>query len=246
MRVLLIEPNPTVAIGLSHFLRLNGAVIDHVTDGEDGLEIARRYDYDVILLDLLQNDAEGYDVLRKLRTARIEAPVIIMSGLTRPQAKVKAFSCGADDFVSKPFDTTELLARMQAVIRRSKGFAQPMLWIGPVQLKLNSREVLVHGAPVHLTAKEYAIFELLVLRRGMVLTKETFLGHLYGGLDEPEAKIIDVFVCKLRRKLADAGAPSVIGTVWGRGYMVRDTAPAHNLAKDTVAPAPAALERTAA
>ena len=148
--------------------------------------------------------------------------MIILSGLTRPQAKVKAFGVGADDFISKPFDGTELLARMQAIVRRSKGYCQPTLRIGPVQLNLDSREVLVSGQPVHLTGKEYAILELLVLRKGMVLTKEAFLNHLYGGMDEPEMKIIDVFICKLRKKLALAGADNVIGTLWGRGYMVRD------------------------
>ena len=165
---------------------------------------------------------DGYEVVRRMRSSRIEAPVIILSGLTRPQAKVKAFGVGADDFISKPFDGTELLARMQAIVRRSKGYCQPTLRIGPVQLNLDSREVLVSGQPVHLTGKEYAILELLVLRKGMVLTKEAFLNHLYGGMDEPEMKIIDVFICKLRKKLALAGADNVIGTLWGRGYMVRD------------------------
>jgi two-component system cell cycle response regulator CtrA len=165
---------------------------------------------------------DGYEVVRRMRSSRVEAPVIILSGLTRPQAKVKAFSVGADDFISKPFDGTELLARMQAIVRRSKGYSQPTLRVGPVQLNLDSREVLVSGRPVHLTGKEYAILELLVLRKGMVLTKEAFLNHLYGGMDEPEMKIIDVFICKLRKKLAIAGAGDMIGTVWGRGYMVRD------------------------
>ena len=221
MRVLMVEADATAALGVTRFLKMSGTIVDHVTQGEDAVDLAKRYDYDIVLLDLLLADVEGYEVLRRLRNARIDAPVIVMSALTQPQAKIKAFSCGADDFISKPFDTAELLARMQAIVRRSKGFAQPTLWIGPVELKLNLREVSVHGKPLHLTAKEYAILELLVLRRGMVLTKEAFLGHLYGGLDEPEAKIIDVFVCKLRKKLADAGAPSVIGTVWGRGYTVR-------------------------
>ncbi len=130
---------------------------------------------------------------------------------------------GADDFISKPFDKAELVARMQAVVRRSKGYSQPTLRVGSLQLNLDSREVLVDGKPVHLTGKEYSILELLVLRKGMVLTKEAFLNHLYGGMDEPEMKIIDVFICKLRKKLALAGAGQLIGTVWGRGYMMRDT-----------------------
>ncbi len=226
MRVLMVEADATAALGLARFLKLSDVIVDHVTHGDEAVDLAKRYDYDIILLDLVLPDNDGCDVLRRFRNARVDSPVIVMSALTRPEAKVKAFTCGADDFISKPFDTAELLARMQAIIRRSKGFAQPTLWIGPVELKLDLREVSVNGNPVHLTAKEYAILELLVLRRGMVLTKEAFLGHLYGGMDEPEAKIIDVFVCKLRKKLADAGAPSVIGTVWGRGYTVRDAAAA--------------------
>jgi two-component system cell cycle response regulator CtrA len=141
-----------------------------------------------------------------------------------PQARVKALSLGADDFIIKPYDKAELLARMQAIVRRSKGFSQPTVRMGRLELNLESREVSVDGRDVHLTGKEYSILELLVLRKGMVLTKEAFLNHLYGGMDEPEVKIIDVFVCKLRKKLARAGADGIIGTIWGRGYMIREAA----------------------
>ncbi len=222
MRVLLVQDELVTARGVMQMLKANGGIVDHIDTGEEALELVRHYDYDIILLDLMLPDMDGYEVVRRMRSSRIEAPVIILSGLTRPQAKVKAFGVGADDFITKPFDATELLARMQAIVRRSKGYSQPTLRVGPVQLNLDSREVLVSGRPVHLTGKEYAILELLVLRKGMVLTKEAFLNHLYGGMDEPEMKIIDVFICKLRKKLAIAGAGDVIGTVWGRGYMVRD------------------------
>jgi two-component system cell cycle response regulator CtrA len=167
-------------------------------------------------------DMEGYEVVRRLRSARIETPVLILSGLTRPQAKVRGFGMGADDYITKPFDQQELIARIQAIVRRAKGFSQPTLTVGPLTLNLGSREVLVEGRNVHLTGKEYAVLELLTLRKGVVLTKEAFLNHLYGGMDEPEVKIIDVFICKLRKKLAQAGASDLIGTVWGRGYVLRD------------------------
>jgi two-component system cell cycle response regulator CtrA len=203
-------------------LKAAGAVVDHSDTGEEALELSRHYEYDIVLLDLILPDIEGFEVVRRLRIARNDTPVLILSGLTRPQAKVKGLGLGADDFITKPFDKAELLARMQAVVRRSKGFSQPTLRIGSVELNLDSREVWVDGKQVHLTGKEYSILELLVLRKGMVLTKEAFLNHLYGGLDEPEVKIIDVFVCKLRKKLAQAGADNMIGTVWGRGYMVRE------------------------
>ena len=224
MRVLIAEDDALSNRALAQLLRSNGVIVDQTDTGAEALELARHYDYDVVLLDLVLPDMEGYDVVRRMRSARIDTPVIIQSTLVRPQARVKAFGMGADDFITKPFDHAELFARIQAIVRRSKGYSQPTLRCGPLQLNLDSREVLVSGQPVHLTGKEYAILELLVLRKGMVLTKEVFLNHLYGGMDEPEMKIIDVFICKLRKKLADGGAPNVIGTVWGRGYMVRDAA----------------------
>lgn len=225
MRVLLVEDDLTAARGVSLMLKAVGAVIDHSESGEEALELLRHYDYDVVLLDLVLPDIEGYEVVRRMRIARNDTPVLILSGMTRPQAKVKGLGMGADDFITKPFDKAELLARMQAVVRRSKGFSQPTVRIGTVELNLDSREVTVDGGEVHLTGKEYSILELLVLRKGMVLTKEAFLNHLYGGMDEPEIKIIDVFVCKLRKKLAAAGADNLIGTVWGRGYMIREALP---------------------
>ncbi len=203
-------------------LRSGGLIVDTTDTGEEALELVKHYDYDIVVLDLMLPDMEGYEVVRRMRSARMETPVLILSGLSRPGAKVKGFGMGADDFISKPFDKAELVARMQAVVRRSKGYSQPTLRVGPLQLNLDSREVMVNNSPVHLTGKEYSILELLVLRKGMVLTKEAFLNHLYGGMDEPEMKIIDVFICKLRKKLAQAGAGSLIGTVWGRGYMMRD------------------------
>ncbi len=224
MRVLLVEDDLVAARGIALMLKSGGAIVDTSDTGEEALELTRHYDYDIVILDLMLPDMEGYEVVRRMRANRQETPILILSGLSRPQAKVKAFAMGADDFITKPFDKTELVARMQAVVRRSKGYSQPTLRIGAMQLNLDSREVLVNNEPVHLTGKEYAILELLVLRKGMVLTKEAFLNHLYGGMDEPEMKIIDVFICKLRKKLTQAGADNLIGTVWGRGYMMRDVA----------------------
>ena len=225
MRVLLAASDIRTMPGITTMLRAMGMVVDPVETGEESLELARRYDYDIVLLDLELRDMEGYDVVRRMRAGRIGTPVLILSGAPSPGASVKAFALGADDFVTKPFDQAELAARMQAVVRRSKGYSRSSLQVGPLLLDLDSREVTVDGRPVHLTGKEYAILELLVLRKGIALSKETFLNHLYGGMDEPEMKIIDVFICKLRRKLAQAGADGLIGTVWGRGYMIRGAAP---------------------
>jgi two-component system, cell cycle response regulator CtrA len=225
MRVLFIEDDLFFASEVSRWLKSAGAVVDHVEAGEDGLDLVRYYDYDIIILDLMLRDIEGYLVVRKMRAAGVDTPIMILSALSRPHATVKGLSLGADDFVSKPCDKAELVARVQAVVRRSKGFSQPALRVGPLTLNLDSRDVMVGGSPVHLTGKEYSILELLVLRKGMVLTKEIFLNHLYGGLDEPDMKIIDVFICKLRKKLAKAGAGNLIGTIWGRGYIIREPLP---------------------
>ncbi|MCB4821821.1 response regulator transcription factor CtrA [Roseicella aerolata] len=222
MRALLVEDDLTASRGIVAMLKAAAMIVDAVDTGEEALELARLYDYDVVVLDLVLPDMEGYEVVRRLRAARVETPVLILSGLARPQAKVKGFGLGADDFITKPFDREELVARIQAVVRRAKGFSQPRLTVGPLTLNLGSREVTVDGKPVHLTGKEYAILELLTLRKGVVMTKEAFLNHLYGGMDEPEVKIIDVFICKLRKKLAQAGAGNLIATVWGRGYVLRE------------------------
>jgi two-component system cell cycle response regulator CtrA len=227
MRVLLTIRRGDATPGIAPMLTALGMVVDRAATGEESLELARHYDYDIVLLDLELPDMEGFDVLRRMRAGRIDTPVLILSGLSRPGASVRAFVLGADDFMTRPFDQAELAARMQAVVRRSKGFSQSRLQVGTVLLNLDSREVTVDGRPVHLTGKEYAILELLMMRKGMALSKETFLSHLYGGMDEPEMKIIDVFVCKLRKKLAQAGVDGLIGTVWGRGYIMRDAAPAN-------------------
>jgi len=222
MRILLVEDDLVTAASSIQVVRAAGFTVDHVVSGQEAIEMLRHYDYDVAVLELMLPDIEGYEVVRRIRAARIKTPVVVLSGLSRPQAKVRAFSVGADDYVTKPYDSSELIARMRAILRRSKGFSESVLRVGALELSLETRDVTVGDRAVHLTGKEYAILELLVLRKGMVLTKDAFLNHLYGGMDEPEMKIIDVFICKLRRKLQAAGAQNIIATVWGRGYMLRD------------------------
>jgi two-component system, cell cycle response regulator CtrA len=208
MGVLLVEDDLTAARGVSLMLKSAGAVVEHPETGVEAVE--------------LLPDIEGYEVIRRIRLSLNDTPVLILLGMSRPQAKVKGFGLGADDFITKPFDRSELLARMQAIIRRDKGFSHSILRVGLVELNLDSRGVTVAGQDVHVTSKEYSILELLVLRKGMVLTKQAFVNHLHGGMDEPEGKIIDVFICKLRKKLTLAGAVDLIGTVWGRGYTIRE------------------------
>jgi two-component system cell cycle response regulator CtrA len=243
MRALLVEDDITTASGITLMLKSGGAVVDAADTGEEALELVRHYDYDIVVLDLLLPDMDGYDVVRRMRAARNGVPVLILSGLSSPQAKVKGLGAGADDYITKPYDKAELLARVHAVVRRSKGFSQPSLRVGDLQLNQDSHDVIVADKPVQLTGKEFAILELMVLRKGMVLTKEAFLNHLYGGMDEPDMKIIDVFICKLRKKLAQCGAGQLIETVWGRGYMIREpqTEPPFRTAGTAAAAAPSPL-----
>lgn len=226
MRVLLVEDDPTTSRSIE--LMLSQANLNvYATDlGEEGVDLAKLYDYDLILLDLNLPDMDGHDVLRQLRMARVETPILILTGTDDTESKIKGFGFGADDYLTKPFHRDELVARIHAIIRRSKGHAQSLIQTGKVTVNLDAKTVEADGQAVHLTGKEYQMLELLSLRKGTTLTKEMFLNHLYGGMDEPELKIIDVFICKLRKKLAQAtDGDNYIETVWGRGYVLRDPIP---------------------
>ena len=223
MRVLLVEDDPTTQRSIE--LMLTHANLNvYCTDiGEEAIDLAKLYDYDLILLDLNLPDMAGHEVLRQLRAARVETQILILTGDDDTESKIKGFGNGADDYLTKPFHREELVARIHAIIRRSQGHSQSIIRTGRVDVNLDAKTVEVDGRAVHLTGKEYQMFELLSLRKGTTLTKEMFLNHLYGGMDEPELKIIDVFICKLRKKLAEAtGGENYIETVWGRGYVLRD------------------------
>jgi two-component system cell cycle response regulator CtrA len=201
MRVLLIEDDMATAQGIELMLKTEGFNVYTTDLGEEGVDLGKLYDYDIILLDLNLPDMPGFDVLKTLRMAKVQTPVFILSGTSDIDSKVRGLGTGADDFMTKPFHKDELVARIHAVVRRSKGHSQSII------------------------TTEYQMLELLSLRKGTTLTKEMFLNHLYGGMDEPELKIIDVFICKLRKKLAAATeGEHYIETVWGRGYVLRDPA----------------------
>ncbi len=223
MRILLVEDDPTTSKSIEMMLQ-NANLNVYATDlGEEGIDLAKLYDYDLILLDLNLPDMNGHDVLRQLRLATVETPILILAGDDDTESTLKGFGFGADDYMTKPFHRQELIARIHAIVRRSKGHAQSVIATGKFTVNLDAKTVEVDGKPVHLTGKEYQMLELLSLRKGTTLTKEMFLNHLYGGMDEPELKIIDVFICKLRKKLSEAtGGENYIETVWGRGYVLRD------------------------
>ena len=223
MRVLLVEDDPTTSRSIELMLTHSNFNVFCTDLGEDAVELSKIYDYDLILLDLNLPDLGGLDVLRQIRLARVETPVLVLTGETDTDMKLRSFGGGADDYLTKPFHREELVARIHAIIRRSQGHAQSVIRTGEITVNMDAKTVEVNGALVHLTGKEYQMFELLSLRKGTTLTKEMFLNHLYGGMDEPELKIIDVFICKLRKKLAEAtGGQNYIETVWGRGYVLRD------------------------
>src|ERR1700746_2217312 len=219
MRVLLIEDDSATAQSIELMLQSEGFNVYTTDLGEEGVDLGKLYDYDIILLDLNLPDMSGYEVLKTLRVAKVSTPVLILSGLAGIEDKVRGLGFGADDYITKPFHKDELLARIHAIVRRSKVYAQPVINTDDLCVNLDSKTVEVNGARVHVTGKEYQMLELLALRKGTTLTKEMFLSHLYGGMGEPEMKIVDVFICKLRKKLASAsGGKHYIETIWGRGY----------------------------
>jgi two-component system cell cycle response regulator CtrA len=223
MRVLLIEDDRSIALSIELMLRSESFNVFTTSLGEEGIDLGKLYDYDIILLDLNLPDMNGFDVLRSLRVSKVKTPVLILSGLAGLEDKVKGLGFGADDYMTKPFHKDELIARIHAIVRRSKGHAQSFIHTGDLTVNLDQKTIEVAGARVYLTGKEYQMLELLSLRKGSTLTKEMFLNHLYGGMDEPGIKIIDVFICKLRKRLSNASnGKNYIETAWGRGYMLRE------------------------
>ena len=222
MRVLLIEDDPTTAKSIEMMLLSEGFNVYSTDMGEEGLDLGKIYDYDIILLDLNLPDIHGYEVLKELRESKVLTPVLVLTGMTEITNVVKALGKGADDYVTKPFHKQELVARIHAIVRRSQGHAESVIETGKLKVNLDAKTVQIDDKPLHLTGKEYDMLELLSLRQGTTLTKEAFLNHLYNGIDEPEAKIIDVFICKIRKKIMDAtDGENYIHTEWGRGYVLR-------------------------
>jgi two-component system cell cycle response regulator CtrA len=222
MKILIIEDDSTLAETILLSFRKEGILAEHAITGEEALVYLTSYSFDLILLDVLLPDMSGFDLLKTIRQNEIITPVLILSGLADSDNKIEGLSLGADDYLSKPFDKNELLARVKAIIRRSKGFSSSILKIGELEINLDNKQVVANSQLVHLTNKEYTILEILCLKKGKTVSKEHLLDQLYGGIDEPEPKIIDVFVCKLRKKIEKVTKKNYIGTIWGQGYMIND------------------------
>jgi two-component system cell cycle response regulator CtrA len=223
MRVLLIEDDSATARSIELMLRSEGLNVYTTGLGGEGVDLSKLYDYDIIVLDLSLPDMSGYDVLRALRVNKVRTPILVLSGLSAIENKIKGLGFGADDYMTKPFHKNELVARIHAIVRRSKGHAQSVIQISDLVINIDTKTVEVQGQQVYLTNKEHQMLELLGLHQSKTVTKEQFLNHLYGGIEEPEQKIIDVFICKLRKKLNNAsGGKDYIETSWGRGYVLRE------------------------
>ena len=223
MRGLLIEDDATTAKAIELMLECEGYEVQTTELGQRAVELVTRHAFDIIILDLGLPDLDGHEVLKRLRRAKIETPVLILSGLSEPGIKATGLRQGADDYLTKPFDRRELVARIGAVLRRAMRRPSSIVRVGALSIDLDAKLVKAANREIHLTVKEYEILELLATRKGMAVSKAMFLAHLYGGRDEPESKIIDVFICKLRKKLgAAADGASYIDTLWGRGYVLRE------------------------
>ena len=222
MRIFVIEDDKPTASMIQVSLQKNGYVVDITDNGEEGINNLRVYKYDLLVLDIMLPGINGYEILRRLRSINNKIPVLILSGLGEVDDRIKGLGFGADDYLVKPFKTEELIARVKAIIRRTQGHATSIIKVGRLNVDIDSGIVNVDGKRLELTGKEYDILKLMAQRCGSLLTKEVFLDHLYNGMDEPENKIIDVFICKLRKKLMEALGEEYIETIWGRGYMLRE------------------------
>jgi two-component system, cell cycle response regulator CtrA len=221
MKVLLIDDDFSVARGIDLALRGQDIYADISGLGEEGIDLARHFDYDGIILDLNLPDMNGFEVLRTLRRAQVHTPVMILSGSATVDSKVKALDNGADDYMTKPFSKEELVGRLRALVRRSKGHSDSRIAIGQMTLDIVAKTVEAHGRRVRLSGKEYQILELLSLRRGSAVSKETLINHIYSDGEGPDSPTIGLFVFRLRKKLAAAsGGEHVIETVRDQGYLV--------------------------
>jgi two-component system, cell cycle response regulator CtrA len=225
MRVLLVEENQATAASLLARLVPFRVDADMAGSPPAALELLRTYDYDAVVLQSEMPGAREFAFLRSLRGARPEiadVPVLVVTSVATAQ-RVALLDAGADDVLPASVDPGEIAARLRAVVRRGHGFCRSAVEAGGAVLDMAGRTLTVDGERLHLAPREYALLELLFLRRGVVQGKAAVMNHLYGASDGPELKAVDVLVCKLRKKLAQAGVPDLVCTVWGSGYVLRET-----------------------
>lgn len=215
MRLLVVEDEPDLLNGLARALRRAGYAVDTAEDGEDGLYKSQSVAYDAIVLDVMLPRLDGWELLARLRQTH-KTPVLMLTARDSTQDRVRGLDTGADDYLSKPFDVAELLARLRALIRRASGQAQARLALGEVELDTRARTVTRAGQPVALTAREYAILEYLALHQGELVTRTALYEHLFDETDDTLSNLIEVHVFNLRRKLGH----DLIATRRGQGYCI--------------------------
>jgi two-component system OmpR family response regulator len=215
MRLLVVEDEPDYLRTLAQAFREEGYAVDEAADGEEGLYKALEWDYAAIVLDGMLPRLDGFELLRRLREKR-KTPVIMLTARARVGDRIQGLDSGADDYLAKPVDLRELAARVRALIRRSRGEANPVLWVGDIAVDLAAHRVWKAGNPVELTAREITLLELLVLRRGRIVTRAELYEHLHDETETPLSNLVDVHVSNLRKKL---GAGLIV-THRGLGYSV--------------------------
>lgn len=225
MRVLLVEDSVRLRTYVSEGLRSSGCVVDTAEDGEEGLWRAREGDYDVLVLDLMLPKLDGLTVLRKLREENVATHVLILTAKDTVPDRVAGLQQGADDYLVKPFEFAELLARVQALARRRYGNSQSQIVIGPITIDTVSRTVRRDGDLLELRPREYALLELLAFRKGEVVTRHEIERHIYDELAEPVSNVVDAAVCILRKKIDEPEQPSLIQTRRGMGYTLNEPTP---------------------
>lgn len=215
MRILLVEDEPDLRSGLARALRDEGYAVDSADNGEDGLFNAESTDYDAIILDVMMPGLDGWQVLSRLRKSR-STPVLMLTARDQSRDRVRGLDSGADDYVVKPFDLPELLARLRAIIRRSAGKTSNLIEIGKVTVDTAARKIALGGKPVELTAREYSLVEFMALHRGEVVTRTQLYEHLFDENDNSLSNLLDVHVSNVRKKLGQ----EFITTRRGHGYCI--------------------------
>ncbi|HXS79988.1 MAG TPA: response regulator transcription factor [Gammaproteobacteria bacterium] len=218
MRLLLVEDDPNLSRSLAAQLEQAGYSVEKSTDGREGLYYAREYPVDLAIVDLGLPSMSGVELIKQLRADGKEYPILVLTARDRWQDKVEALKLGADDYVVKPFNVEELLARVDALLRRAGGWAQSELVCGPITLDTRTQEVKVGAAKLELTSFEYKLLEYLMLHAGEVLSKTQITEALYSEDFERDSNVIEVFIGRLRRKLDPENSYKPIETLRGRGY----------------------------
>ena len=222
MRVLVVEDYAPLRKSLARGLRQEGFAVDLSADGEEGLWYAQSNDYDVIVLDLMLPKLDGLGILRRLRGEGHKAPVLILTAKGEVDDRVHGLNLGADDYLVKPFAFKELLARIQALVRRRSDSHDPMLCVGDLTIDTAARTATRSGRALDLTAREYALLELLALRAGEVVTRTDIWEHVYEFDSSAQSNVVEVYIGYLRRKLEQGGLPRLIHTRRGQGYVLEE------------------------